>query len=147
MVRVKHFLSIFAKNEQSNLVLVLVLVLESKGPYYHYLIHFLLHPLCNQSPMNYLRQLCFCDASLSPSFSDCPQPQFTFVAWWVGIPMAHKKEKEGGVCFPPLPLTFLWYNIVWCSIRIAHKLQHFHEPYMYLESYVVINLTTSCFVV
>ena len=34
---VKHFLSIFAKNEQSNLVLVLVLVLESKGPYYHYL--------------------------------------------------------------------------------------------------------------
>ena len=37
MVRVKHFLSIFAKNEQSNLVLVLVLVLESEGPYYHYL--------------------------------------------------------------------------------------------------------------
>ena len=34
MVRVKNFLSIFAKNGQSNLVLVLVLVLESKGPYY-----------------------------------------------------------------------------------------------------------------
>ena len=33
MVRVKHFLSTFAKNGQSNLVLVLVLVLESKGPY------------------------------------------------------------------------------------------------------------------
>ena len=35
MVRVKNFLSIFAKNGQSNLllVLVLVLVLESKGPY------------------------------------------------------------------------------------------------------------------
>ena len=36
MVRVENFLSIFAKNGQSNLVLVLVLVLESKGPYlYH----------------------------------------------------------------------------------------------------------------
>ena len=33
MVRVENFLSIFAKNGQSNLVLVLVLVLESKGPY------------------------------------------------------------------------------------------------------------------
>ena len=33
MVRVKNFLSIFAKNGHSNLVLVLVLVLESKGPY------------------------------------------------------------------------------------------------------------------
>ena len=33
MVRVKNFLSIFAKNGQSNLVLVFVLVLESKGPY------------------------------------------------------------------------------------------------------------------
>ena len=33
MVRVKNFLSIFAKNGQSNLVLVLVLVLESEGPY------------------------------------------------------------------------------------------------------------------
>ena len=34
MVRVKNFLNIFAKNGQSNLVLVLVLVLvlESKGP-------------------------------------------------------------------------------------------------------------------
>ena len=38
MVRVKNFLSIFAKNGQTNLVLVLVLVfvlvlvLESKGP-------------------------------------------------------------------------------------------------------------------
>ena len=32
MVRVKHFLSVFAKNGQSNLVLVLVLVIESKGP-------------------------------------------------------------------------------------------------------------------
>ena len=32
MVRVKKFGSIFAKNGQSNLVLVLVL--ESKGPYY-----------------------------------------------------------------------------------------------------------------
>ena len=35
MIRVKNFLSIFAKNGQSNLVLVLVLVLESKGPYYY----------------------------------------------------------------------------------------------------------------
>ena len=35
MVRVKNFLSIFAKNGQLNLVLVLVLVLESKGPYYY----------------------------------------------------------------------------------------------------------------
>ena len=34
MVRVKNFLSIFAKKAQSNLVLVLVLVQESKGPYY-----------------------------------------------------------------------------------------------------------------
>ena len=32
MVRVKNVLSILAKNGQSNLVLVLVLVLESKGP-------------------------------------------------------------------------------------------------------------------
>ena len=31
MVRVKNFLSIFAKNGQSNLVLVLVLVLESNN--------------------------------------------------------------------------------------------------------------------
>ena len=29
-----NFLYIFAKNEQSNLVLVLVLILESKGPYW-----------------------------------------------------------------------------------------------------------------
>ena len=35
MVRVKNFLSILAKNGQSNLVLILVLVLESKGPYYY----------------------------------------------------------------------------------------------------------------
>ena len=34
MVRVKNHLSIFAKNGQSSLVLVLVLVLESKGPSY-----------------------------------------------------------------------------------------------------------------
>ena len=34
MVRVENFLNIFAKNGQSNLVLILVLVLESKGPYY-----------------------------------------------------------------------------------------------------------------
>ena len=34
MVRVKNVLIIFAKNGQSNLVLVLVLVLESNGPYY-----------------------------------------------------------------------------------------------------------------
>ena len=33
MARVKNFLSIFAKDGRSNLVLVLVLVLESKGPY------------------------------------------------------------------------------------------------------------------
>ena len=32
-----NFLSIFAKNEQSNLVLVLVLVLKSKGRYYFHL--------------------------------------------------------------------------------------------------------------
>ena len=33
MVRVINFLSIFPKNGQSNLVVVLVLVLQSKGPY------------------------------------------------------------------------------------------------------------------
>ena len=33
MVRVENFLRIFAKNGQLNFVLVLALVLESKGPY------------------------------------------------------------------------------------------------------------------
>ena len=36
IVGVANFLSIFAKNGQSNLIHVLILVLESKGPYCHY---------------------------------------------------------------------------------------------------------------
>ena len=43
MVQVKNFLSIFAKNGQPNLVLILVLVLESKGPYYVSIVN---EPLC-----------------------------------------------------------------------------------------------------
>ena len=59
-----------------------------------------------------------------------------------------KRKRKGGVCLLPPPSRFCSIIIIiWCSIRIAHKLQHLHKPYIYLESYVVINLTASCSVV
>ena len=55
MVRVENFLSIFAKNGQSNLVLVLVLVLESKGPYLHNRGYVVIIPSCYISVLKCLR--------------------------------------------------------------------------------------------
>ena len=58
MVQVKNFLNIFAKNGQSYFALVLVLVLESKGPYFERGIKLRVHELMATAVLNERKEKC-----------------------------------------------------------------------------------------